>query len=62
MKTYLFSYPYQGKQYCLDIPADSLEEAQGRFKAISWGQYDGELVATIPDRREVQRVEGRCES
>jgi hypothetical protein len=48
VKTYLFSYPYQGHQYSLEIKAESREEAEGRFKAIPWGQYDGELQVTIP--------------
>lgn len=50
MKTYLFRYNYDGGQYALEIPAESLDEAWERIGAIkNWPVgYDGELVAKIP--------------
>lgn len=47
MKNYLFEYRYDGDVYCFTIPADSLEEAKARAKAMSWARYEGEVFATI---------------
>jgi hypothetical protein len=49
MKRYLFHYRYDGKEFGFDVPADSLDEAKGRVKAMTLARYEGELVATIPD-------------
>ena len=38
MKTYLFSYQYQGARYSLDIPAESQQEAEERLKVMPWGR------------------------
>ena len=48
MKTYLFSYQYQGARYSLDIPAESQQEAEERLKVMPWGRCDGILIARIP--------------
>lgn len=48
IKTYLFSYNYNGSQYSLEIPAETLEEAKDRLSVMSFAKYDGELVAKIP--------------
>lgn len=48
MKTHLFSYHYQGAQFCFELPADSAEDAQKRLQALAFARYDGEVVATLP--------------
>lgn len=48
MKTYLFSYQYQGVQCSLGIPADSQQEAEERLKVMPWGKCDGILMVKIP--------------
>ncbi len=48
MKTYLFSYRYEGNQYSLEIPAENLREAKERLKVIPLATYDGILIAKVP--------------
>ena len=48
MNTYLFSYPYNGGRFSLEIPADTKKEAVERFKMMPWGRYEGELIAKVP--------------
>ena len=48
VKTYLFSYNYQGSDYSLEIPACSIDEAKERLSRMVYANYDGELVAKIP--------------
>lgn len=48
MKTYLVSYRYKGYTWCVDVKADSFEDARARMDAIAGGEIDGELMATIP--------------
>jgi hypothetical protein len=47
MKTFLFTYRYEGDSYSLEIPADTLAEAKGRLSAMAFARYDGELKATV---------------
>lgn len=46
VKHYSFSYEYEGMEFSLTIPAYSLEEAEGRVKAIKNGTitYKGVIV------------------
>lgn len=46
-KTYLFSYPYDGKRYSLHIIAGSENEAKERVKNICFARYDGQLDSEI---------------
>jgi hypothetical protein len=48
LKTYLFSYRYDGSEYGLQIKAYSQEEAVGRVRRMSTAIYDGEIMVTIP--------------
>ena len=49
MKTYLFSYRFDGDEYGFDIVADSRDEAMARLAMIkAWAKYDGELIAAVP--------------
>lgn len=48
MKTYLFSYPYKGGSYSLEIGAESQQEAEERVLAVRYAKYDGVLEAKIP--------------
>lgn len=47
MKTYLFSYEFNGKQWGFSIDAESEEEARMRVVVIGMARYDGELVGTV---------------
>jgi hypothetical protein len=47
--TWIVSYGYEGKQWCMDICAPTAEDAKKRLEAAAaWGQVDGELVARVP--------------
>lgn len=48
LKTFLFSYNYDGAQYSFEIPAYTLEEAKGRLSRLTFAKYDGELMCKIP--------------
>jgi hypothetical protein len=48
MKTYLFSYRYEGANYAFEIPAESAEDARRRVARLQYATYDGELVAKVP--------------
>ena len=48
LKTFLFSYQYDGAEYALHIPAYSREEALGRVRRMSTAIYDGEVKLRIP--------------
>jgi hypothetical protein len=47
MKTFLFTYRYEGADYSLEIPAATLAEAKGRLSAMGFARYDGELKAQV---------------
>ena len=47
-ETFLFEYPYNGSYYVLPIVADSLEEAEARFRQIQYGRYVGRNAQSIP--------------
>ena len=48
IKTHLFTYNYEGAEYCFEIPAKNIEEAKERLSRITFARYDGELVGKIP--------------
>ncbi|MBZ0148303.1 MAG: hypothetical protein K8F62_12285 [Pseudorhodoplanes sp.] len=45
---YLFEYRFGDSVWGIQIAAKDADEARERLKAISWAQYKGEIVATIP--------------
>lgn len=47
MKTYLFSYDFQGARYSLEIQASSQPEAMHKLDCMSRAKYDGEVMAKI---------------
>lgn len=47
-KTHLFRYRFDGKEWCFELSARSASEAKQRLSSLSFAQYDGELVATVP--------------
>lgn len=47
-KIFTCSYRYAGKEWSVDFPATSFEDAEARLSAMHFGKVDGELVATIP--------------
>ena len=49
VRTYMLDYPFRGGKYCLEMAADSWEDAEERLAAIkAWGKIEGEIYATIP--------------
>jgi len=48
IRTYLFSYFWQGNEYGMEVKAYSLEEAKGRVKQMSSATYKGEAMLKIP--------------
>ena len=37
-----FTYRYDGTDWCIEIPARSLEEAKERIKVLGFARYEGE--------------------
>lgn len=48
MKTYLIEYEHDGKEWIVEVKADSLDDAQARKLAMYRGVVIGELMMTIP--------------
>lgn len=48
MRTYLFTYRYDGAEYSLEVPADSLDEAKGRVSQMGLARHEGEVFVKIP--------------
>lgn len=48
LRVFLFSYPYKGDSYGMEVKAYSLDEAQGRVKQMARAVYDGEMMIKIP--------------
>lgn len=46
-QTYIFEYPYKGRRWGFEIMATSPEDAEARFKALQWGEYQGRLIASV---------------
>lgn len=46
-KTYLFSYPFQGKLLSIEILATSQVEAKAKLVAMQKAQYDGVLMKSF---------------
>jgi hypothetical protein len=47
-KYYLCDYQYEGEKWCIEIPADSWQDAQARLSRLAYGRVVGEIKATIP--------------
>ncbi len=47
-KTFICSYRYAGKEWTVDFPATSFEDAEARLSAMHFGKVNGILMATIP--------------
>lgn len=47
MKTFLYSYDFQGARWDLPVLAKTKEEAEYRLLAIQRAQYDGEVLASM---------------
>lgn len=48
MNLYTASYRYQGQQWCVEFRAESMEDADARLKAMTWGRVDGQIMAKVP--------------
>ncbi len=48
LRVFLFSYPYKGDTYGMEVKAYSLDEARGRVKQMAHAVYDGEMMIKIP--------------
>ena len=44
----LVSYPFEGKQWSITIPARSHEDAEARLAQLVFGRVDGELKLDLP--------------
>lgn len=47
MKSYLFSYEFQGQNWNFEIPAHSQAEAMMRLSKIAQASFDGEAVLKV---------------
>ena len=47
-KYYLCDYRYEGEKWCIEIPAESWEDAKARLKRIAHADVVGEVKATVP--------------
>ena len=47
MKTFLFSYWYQGSKYSFEMPAENSDEAVRRLQRLPGAKLDGELKVKI---------------
>ena len=48
LKTYLFSYSYEGARWSFEIKARDPDEARERLNRLAFANYDGEVMANIP--------------
>jgi hypothetical protein len=48
LKTFLFTYSYEGSDYALRVTASNQQEAVGRVRRMSTAIYDGEVIAKMP--------------
>jgi hypothetical protein len=56
-KYYLVDYNYLGERWCIELPADSWEDAQARLRRLSCGRVTGEIKAVIPiGNRATERI------
>jgi len=47
-KYYLCDYRYEGETWCIEIPAESWEDAKARLKRMAYAEVVGEIKATFP--------------
>lgn len=45
---HLFRYHYEGQSWSFEIPAASADEARERLVRLTFAEYDGVVVATVP--------------
>lgn len=48
LRTYLFTYRYDGAEWSMEIVAQSAREVKERIGALTLAQYDGELIVKVP--------------
>jgi len=56
-----FTYRYDGTDWCIEIPARSLEEAKERVKVLGFARYDGE-APRAPTASSARRPRGWFQS
>lgn len=47
-RTFLFSYRYEGAEWCFEIKAKDAQDAKARIAKLPFAKYDGELAAVVP--------------
>jgi hypothetical protein len=58
-----FTYRYDGADWSIEIPAQSLEEAKERVKVLSFARYEDEIARpAISERRSQKRFRTRLRS
>ena len=48
LRTYLFSYRYDGAEWALELKAHDADDAKARLAALTSARLDGVLVAEVP--------------
>jgi hypothetical protein len=49
-KYYLCEYQYESEIWCIEIPAESWEDAKARLQRMAYGRVIGEIKATLPSQ------------
>jgi hypothetical protein len=61
-----FTYRFNGTDWCIEVPAQSLEEAKERVKVLSFARFEDEIVApthaSISERHSQRRFRTRLRS
>jgi hypothetical protein len=47
-ETYLVAYRYEGKEWNLQIPARSFDDARQRIGQLALGRVEGVVIASVP--------------
>lgn len=47
-RKYLFRYNHNGASWCLEIDAESPDDAQMRIAKLAFATYQGEVMAKVP--------------
>jgi hypothetical protein len=57
-----FTYRFNGADWCIEVPAQSLEEAKERVKVLSFARYEDELANPAPPAASARRAQRRFRS
>jgi len=57
-----FTYRFNGADWCIEVPAQSLEEAKERVKVLSFARHEEELAPPTASDRRPRRLRTRLRS